>query len=76
MRKCGMRALKYRGVPVFYILYFQLPISDRRRSGMLIPSAGSSSRDSYWYAQPMYWNIAPNYDATFTPKYVTSWLAA
>ena len=62
---------KVQGVPVFYMPYFQLPIGDRRRSGMLIPSAGSSSRDGYWYAQPMYWNIAPNYDATFTPKYMS-----
>ena len=62
---------KVQGVPVFYMPYFQLPIGDRRRSGMLIPSAGSSSRDGYWYTQPMYWNIAPNYDATFTPKYMS-----
>ena len=62
---------KVQGVPVFYMPYFQLPIGDRRRSGLLIPSAGSSSRDGYWYTQPMYWNIAPNYDATFTPKYMS-----
>lgn len=62
---------KVAGVPVFYTPYLQLPIGDRRRSGLLIPSAGSSSRDGYWYSQPIYWNIAPNYDATFTPKYMT-----
>ena len=62
---------KILGVPVFYTPYLQLPIGDRRRSGLLAPSAGSSSRDGYWYAQPIYWNIAPNYDATFTPKYMS-----
>ncbi|MDO4626647.1 MAG: LPS assembly protein LptD [Pasteurellaceae bacterium] len=62
---------KVAGVPIFYTPYLQLPIGDRRRSGLLIPSAGSSSRDGYWYAQPIYWNIAPNYDATFTPKYMS-----
>jgi len=62
---------KVAGVPVFYTPYLQLPLGDRRRSGLLIPSAGSSSRDGYWYAQPIYWNIAPNYDATFTPKYMS-----
>lgn len=62
---------KVHGVPVFYTPYLQLPIGDRRRSGLLIPSAGTSSRDGYWYAQPIYWNIAPNYDATFTPKYMS-----
>ena len=62
---------KVLNVPVFYTPYLQLPIGDRRRSGLLIPSAGTSSRDGYWYAQPIYWNIAPNYDATFTPKYMS-----
>ncbi len=62
---------KVAGIPIFYTPYLQLPLGDRRRSGLLIPSAGSSSRDGYWYAQPIYWNIAPNYDATFTPKYMS-----
>lgn len=62
---------KVHGVPVFYTPYLQLPIGDRRRSGLLLPSGGSSSRDGYWYAQPIYWNIAPNYDATITPKYMS-----
>ncbi|PJG86153.1 LPS assembly protein LptD [Conservatibacter flavescens] len=60
-----------RGVPVFYTPYLQLPIGDRRRSGLLIPEVGSSSRDGYFYAQPIYWNIAPNYDATIIPKYMS-----
>lgn len=59
------------GVPVFYTPYFQLPIGDRRRSGLLLPDFGISSRDGYFYAQPIYWNIAPNYDVTFTPKYMS-----
>lgn len=62
---------KVHGVPIFYTPYLQFPIGDRRRSGLLIPSGGSSSRDGYWYAQPIYWNIAPNFDMTFTPKYMS-----
>ncbi|MBN6710891.1 LPS assembly protein LptD [Haemophilus haemoglobinophilus] len=62
---------KVAGIPIFYTPYLQLPIGDRRRSGLLVPSAGTSSRDGYWYAQPIYWNIAPNFDATFTPKYMS-----
>ena len=64
MLNFGMRVLKLLGVPVFYTLYLQLPIGDRRRSGLLMPTVGHSSRDGYWYKQPIYWNIAPNYDAT------------
>lgn len=62
---------KVLGVPIFYSPYLQFPIGDRRRSGLLIPSAGHSSRDGYFYSQPIYWNIAPNLDATFTPTYYT-----
>ena len=62
---------KVQGVPVFYTPYLQLPIGDRRRSGLLIPTLGHGSRDGYFYAQPVYWNIAPNLDATLTPKYMS-----
>ncbi|QGM80249.1 LPS assembly protein LptD [Otariodibacter oris] len=60
---------KVAGVPIFYSPYLQFPIGDRRRSGLLIPSAGHSSREGYFYSQPIYWNIAPNVDATLTPTY-------
>ncbi len=59
------------GVPIFYTPYLQFPIGDRRRSGLLIPSYGSSGRDGYWFSQPFYWNIAPNMDATMTAKYMS-----
>ena len=62
---------KVQGVPVFYTPYLQLPIGDRRRSGLLIPTLGHGSRDGSFYAQPVYWNIAPNLDATLTPKYMS-----
>ncbi|QIR12513.1 LPS assembly protein LptD [Avibacterium paragallinarum] len=63
--------LKVHGVPIFYTPYLQLPIGDRRRSGLLMPTAGHSSRDGYWYNQPIYWNIAPNFDMTITPKFMS-----
>ena len=63
--------LRVHGVPVFYTPYLQLPIGDRRRSGLLVPVVGQSSRDGYFYAQPVYWNIAPNFDATIAPKYMS-----
>ncbi|WP_424411502.1 LPS assembly protein LptD [Pasteurella sp. PK-2025] len=62
---------KVHGIPIFYTPYLQLPIGDRRRSGLLMPTVGTSSRDGYFYAQPFYWNIAPNLDSTFTPKYMS-----
>ena len=59
------------GVPVFYTPYLQFPIGDRRRSGLLMPTYGSSGKDGLWYEQPFYWNIAPNVDATFYAKYMS-----
>lgn len=35
---------KISGMPVFYTPYLQSLIGDRRRSGLLIPDAGTSSR--------------------------------
>lgn len=57
-------------VPVFYSPYLQLPIGNKRRSGFLIPTAKYSTRNSFEFITPYYWNIAPNFDATITPHYI------
>lgn len=59
------------GVPVFYSPYLQLPVGDKRRSGFLIPNAKYGSNNSFEFVLPYYWNIAPNYDATITPHYMS-----
>lgn len=58
-------------IPVFYFPYLTLPISDKRSSGFLYPSIGSNSRNGLEISAPYYWNIAPNYDMTITPKLMT-----
>ena len=58
-------------VPVFYSPYMQLPIGNRRRSGFLIPNAKYGSKNGFELMLPYYWNIAPNYDATITPHYMS-----
>ena len=55
-------------VPVFYFPYLTLPVSDKRSSGFLYPAIGSNSRNGVEIAIPYYWNMAPEYDLTFTPK--------
>ncbi len=57
-------------VPVFYWPWVRFPIDDRRHTGFLWPSLGVSS-DALDYAQPFYWNVAPNHDATITPRWIT-----
>ena len=48
----------------YMYLHFNFPIDDRRMSGFLIPRFGSTNDGGLDFAQPIYWNIAPNYDAT------------
>lgn len=60
--------LRFMNAPIFYTPYINFPIDDRRQSGVLTPSAGYSSRSGLDVAIPWYWNIAPNYDATITPR--------
>ncbi|WP_392562851.1 LPS assembly protein LptD [Orbus sturtevantii] len=55
-------------VPVLYSPYLQLPTGDKRRSGLLMPDFSYDSIDGIDFSLPIYWNIAPNYDATFTPR--------
>jgi LPS-assembly protein len=65
-------ALYIGSVPIFYSPYFNFPIDSRRASGVLIPSFRYSSRNGLDVAVPYYFNLAPNYDATITPREVTN----
>jgi LPS-assembly protein len=63
--------LRFQGIPILYAPYLSFPISDARKSGMLTPEIGSTSRSGNEIVVPLYWNIAPNYDATLTPRVLT-----
>ena len=62
--------LKVRGVPVFYSPYIQFPVSDERKSGFLFPFLGFSGEKGVELSLPYYLNLAPNYDATLTPRWL------
>lgn len=64
----GVR-LDFKGVPLLYTPFISFPVGNQRKSGFLFPTIGTSSRSGYSLSVPWYWNIAPNYDATFTPTY-------
>ena len=66
----GVR-LRFKGVSILYSPYFSFPISDARKSGILAPEFGSTGRSGNELSLPYYWNIAENYDATFTPRLLT-----
>lgn len=60
--------LRFFDVPLLYLPYFQFPIDDRRRSGLLFPTVGQASSTGFDLRWPVYLNLAPDYDATFTPR--------
>ncbi|MCW9015542.1 MAG: LPS assembly protein LptD [Kangiellaceae bacterium] len=62
--------LKVNDIPVFYLPYFTFPIDDRRQSGLLFPALKNSDKNGIDYTQPIYWNIAPAFDATFAPRWI------
>ncbi len=59
--------LRFKGLPILAAPYLTFPLSDRRKSGALPPSINIDSLSGVGYSQPIYWDIAPNRDATFTP---------
>ncbi len=59
----------FQNIPIFYFPYFQFPIDDRRMSGVLTPTLNFSDDDNSHLSVPIYWNIAPNFDTTFTPAW-------
>ena len=64
--------LKIGDVPVFYLPYMTIPVSEKRKSGFLFPTFSTSTTNGVEIATPYYWNIAPEYDLTFTPHYMSA----
>jgi LPS-assembly protein len=62
--------LKVEGVPVFYLPWVQFPVDSRRKTGLLFPDIGSDSRGGLDITQPIYFNLAPNYDALYRPRHI------
>ena len=58
-----------RGVPIFYAPYLRFPVRGERASGFLFPNVGYHD-DGLDISVPYYLNLAPNYDATLTPRWI------
>ncbi|MDT8403344.1 LPS-assembly protein LptD [Sulfuriflexus sp.] len=63
-------SVRFKGIPFFYSPWLTFPIDDRRKTGFLTPSFGSSDDDGFEIIAPYYWNIAPYRDATLTPRFM------
>jgi LPS-assembly protein len=60
--------VEFMGVPLLYTPWISFPLSRQRKSGLLAPSFGTTGNSGTEFSLPYYWNIAPNYDATITPR--------
>ncbi len=67
-RKISLRLLD---VPILYLPSLSFSARGTRKSGFLVPEIGNSSRRGAELQAPWYWNIAPNRDATLTPRYLS-----
>jgi LPS-assembly protein len=63
--------LKFKRIPLLYLPWYRFPIDDRRKSGFLAPSIGSTSTSGLAIVVPFYWNMAPNRDLVFSPRYLS-----
>ena len=62
--------LDVAGLPILYFPYAKFPINDRRSTGLLFPSISNDDINGIDFSLPIYLNLAPNYDATLTPRYL------
>ncbi|MEE2024114.1 MULTISPECIES: LPS-assembly protein LptD [Alkalimonas] len=63
---------RVKDVPVLYLPYLSFPITDERRSGLLLPKISNSQRLGIDLELPYYLNLAPNYDMTLAPRLMTN----
>ncbi len=58
----------FKGVPLFYSPWVGFSLNNRRKSGLLAPTFGTSSKSGIEFTLPYYWDIAPNMDMTIAPR--------
>jgi len=64
--------LEFFGVPMAYLPYFSTPDPTvKRKTGFLMPAYSTVTGYGYGVETPFYWAIAPDYDATFNPRFTT-----
>ncbi|MHB8785821.1 MAG: LPS-assembly protein LptD [Thauera sp.] len=64
-------SIVFMDTPLFWMPWIEFPLNGQRQSGLLPPTFGSSNKTGVDFTQPYYWNIAPNYDATIAPRFMS-----
>ncbi len=60
--------IEFKGVPLLYTPWISFSFNNQRKSGLLAPTIGSTSRSGFEVSAPFYWNISPNMDATLAVR--------
>ena len=61
----GRNVRLYGGsVPILYLPYLAFPLGSQRQSGLLYPYFSLEETNGFTYSQPVYFNLAPQYDTT------------
>lgn len=60
--------VRLKNVPIFYFPKVSFPINDERKTGFLFPAIGDGDQSGFILEVPYYINIAPQMDATITPR--------
>ncbi|UJP05750.1 MAG: LPS-assembly protein LptD [Nitrosomonas sp.] len=61
----------FKDIPILYSPWVDFSYSGKRKSGLLAPVAGYNVRTGFDVGLPVYLNLAPNIDATLTPRIMT-----
>ena len=63
--------VEFKGVPILYTPWINFPYANQRKSGLLAPTWGTTTKSGFEVLTPFYWNISPNMDATIASRYLS-----
>ncbi|MFM9834815.1 MAG: LPS-assembly protein LptD [Methylophilaceae bacterium] len=63
--------VEFKGVPLLYTPWMKFSFNNERKSGLLSPTIGSTTRSGFEATIPYYINIAPDMDATVATRYLS-----
>lgn len=63
--------VEFKGVPLLYAPWMSFSFNNERKSGLLAPTVGTTSRSGFETLTPYYINIAPDKDATVGVRYLS-----
>ena len=60
--------LVFKDVPILYAPWLGFSLNNQRKSGLLSPTFGTTSKGGIELTVPYFWNIAPDMDMTISPR--------